>query len=140
MLELELSPSAQHWVNVVLIWVGFGTLAGLLARVILPVREPAGPVPTILLGIVGSMIGLLALSLVCGHGRMNPISPLGFLVAVAGAFLLLIGYRGLCVFLYRGKKDAGRSLNEPSEIGVCACHRQAGASCEACGRPAAPTS
>ena len=36
MPELELSPAAQQWVNVVLIWVGFGTLSGLLAMLVLP--------------------------------------------------------------------------------------------------------
>ncbi len=107
MFDIDLSPAAQHWVNVVLIWVGFGTLAGLLARVILPVREPAGPVPTLLLGIVGSMIGLLAVSWLWRDRPMNPISPLGFLAAVAGAFLLLTGYRVLGAFLFRRKEDAG---------------------------------
>ena len=93
MPELEFSPAAQHWVNVVLIWIGFGTLAGLLARVILPARQPSGPVLTLLLGIVGSLIGLLALSLLFRGRQLNPISPLGFLAATAAAFLLLILYR-----------------------------------------------
>ena len=38
MPELEFSQVAQHWANVVLIWVGFGSLAGLLARI-----SAAGP-------------------------------------------------------------------------------------------------
>ena len=50
--ELELSQTAQHWVNVTLIWVGFGTLAGLLARLLIPGREPSGAVGTVLIGIV----------------------------------------------------------------------------------------
>ena len=53
----ELSPLAQTWVNVVLIWIGFGSLAGLLARVILPFQEPTGSLPTLTLGITGSAIG-----------------------------------------------------------------------------------
>ncbi len=93
MHELELSQNAQHWVNVVLIWIGFGTLAGLLARAVLPMRLPSGSVPTMLLGIVGSMVGLLGLSLLMGQRQLNPISPVGFLAATAGAFLLLILYR-----------------------------------------------
>lgn len=104
---LDLSPSAQHWVNVVLIWVGFGALAGLLARAILPVRGPSGSVSSLLLGIVGSMVGLLALSLLLSDRQLNPISPLGFLAATAGAFLLLVGYRVLCAWIFRGGKDAG---------------------------------
>ena len=42
MAELELSELAQQWVNLVLIWVGFGALVGLLARALLPGQEPKG--------------------------------------------------------------------------------------------------
>lgn len=94
MPELELAHGAQQWVNVVLLWVGFGTLAGLLARVLLPVRHPSGPVPTLLLGIVGSTLGLIGLTVCLGGRELNPISPLGFLAATAGAFLLLALYHG----------------------------------------------
>ena len=104
MPDIQLADSAQHWVNVVLIWVGFGTLAGLLARIVLPVAEPQGPMPTLLLGIVGSVIGLLALSLFLSDGQLNPISPLGFLAATACAFCLLIFYRLLYACL-PGKKQ-----------------------------------
>jgi uncharacterized membrane protein YeaQ/YmgE (transglycosylase-associated protein family) len=93
MPEIELSHAAQHWVNVVLIWIGFGTLAGLLARVILPSRQPSGPMLTLLVGVVGSLIGLLALSYLFPGGQLNPISPLGFLAATAAAFALLLTYR-----------------------------------------------
>lgn len=103
----ELSQTAQHWVNVVLIWVGFGTLAGLLARVILPARQPSGPVLTLLLGILGSLIGLLALSLLFSGRQLNPISPLGFLAATAAAFLLLILYRVLYACFFKRKEDPG---------------------------------
>jgi uncharacterized membrane protein YeaQ/YmgE (transglycosylase-associated protein family) len=107
MPELEFSPAAQHWVNVVLIWIGFGTLAGLLARVILPARQPSGPVLTLLLGIVGSLLGLLALSLLFRGRQLNPISPLGFLAATAAAFLLLLLYRLAHACLSKRKEDAG---------------------------------
>jgi len=107
MPELELSQNAQHWVNVVLVWIGFGTLAGLLALVILPVRRPAGPIAAVFLGIVGSMVGLLVFSLVVGGQDFNPISPLGFLMAVAGAFGLLILYRVLCLCVVKSDEDTG---------------------------------
>ncbi len=98
MSELELSQTAQHWVNVVLIWVGFGALAGLAAKVVLPMRHPSGSMSPLLLGIAGSMIGLLVLSLFPGGRQLNPISPVGFLAATAGAFLLLILYRVVYAF------------------------------------------
>jgi len=93
MPALELSQTAQHWVNVVLLWVGFGTLAGLVAKALLPGREPAGTVGTLTVGIMGSVLGPLALSGLLGQSDFNPISPLGFLVAVGGAFAVLLLYR-----------------------------------------------
>ena len=105
MPEIELAQNAQHWVNVVLIWVGFGTLAGLVAKVVLPVRQPSGPMPTLLLGIVGSVIGLFVLSLFLSEGQLNPISPLGFLAATASAFGLLMLYRLIYAFLPKRKEE-----------------------------------
>jgi len=109
---LELAPVAQHWINVVLIWVGFGTLAGLLAKVLLPVDYPSGPMPILLIGIPGSVFGLLVLSLLVDERPLNPISPLGFLAATGGAFSLLILYRVFCFLVafiryYHGEGDAG---------------------------------
>jgi uncharacterized membrane protein YeaQ/YmgE (transglycosylase-associated protein family) len=105
MTDLELSPAAQQVVNVVLIWIGFGTLAGLLAVVILPVRHPSGPIATLLLGIVGSVMGLFALTWYFRGRSLNPISPLGFLAATAGAFLLHILFRGSQAIFLREKPD-----------------------------------
>jgi uncharacterized membrane protein YeaQ/YmgE (transglycosylase-associated protein family) len=58
-----------------------------------------------LLGIVGSVLGLSGLTWFF-HGRpINPISPLGFLAATVGAFLLLILYRGWQACFQREKQD-----------------------------------
>jgi uncharacterized membrane protein YeaQ/YmgE (transglycosylase-associated protein family) len=93
MPELELSPAAQQWVNVVLIWVGFGTLSGLLATLVLPMRQPSHPLGMLLVGFFGSMIGLLGLSWLLQGRQFNPISPIGFVAATAAAILILILYR-----------------------------------------------
>jgi uncharacterized membrane protein YeaQ/YmgE (transglycosylase-associated protein family) len=90
MFEFSLSPAAQHWIHVVLIWVGFGTLAGLLASVIFPFRRPSGPFWAVVLGIAGSTVGLLGLNWLVPDSESNPISPLGFLAATLGAFALLL--------------------------------------------------
>ncbi len=111
MSELEISPAAQQVVNVVLIWIGFGTLAGLLAVVILPVRHPSGPIATLLLGIVGSVLGLFTLTWFFRGRPMNPISPLGFLAATAGAFLLHLLFRGCQACFYRTKQDEESSAS-----------------------------
>ncbi len=109
MSEFALSPAAQQWVNVVLIWVGFGTLAGLLATVILPQRKSVGPFLAMVMGIVGSMIGLLGLSWLFPNHPLNPISPLGFLAATIGAFFLLILYRLAGMFFGRKDDDASEA-------------------------------
>jgi uncharacterized membrane protein YeaQ/YmgE (transglycosylase-associated protein family) len=90
---VDLSPAAQFWVNLVLVWIGFGTLAGLLARGLLPTREPAGAAATVVAGIVGSAIGLTLLRMALPGRQFNPISPLGLAAAAAGAFLVLAGHR-----------------------------------------------
>ncbi len=109
----ELSPLAQTWVNVVLIWVGFGSLAGLLARVILPFQEPTGSLPTLTLGVTGSAIGLGLLSWVQGGGPANPIGPIGFLAAVAGAFGLLLVYHMLRLVVHRQPEEEQGAGSHP---------------------------
>ncbi len=106
MPELELSPTAQQWVNVTLIWVGFGTLAGLLAKALIPGRQPSSAVGTVLIGIMGSVAGPLSLCFLLKRQAFNPVSPLGFLAAVAGALALLIVYRILfAVFTVSRNED-----------------------------------
>jgi uncharacterized membrane protein YeaQ/YmgE (transglycosylase-associated protein family) len=105
MTELELSPVAQHVIYNVLVWIGFGTLAGLLAVVIFPVKKPSGPIATLLLGIVGTVLGLSGLTWYFQGRPINPISPLGFLAATGGAFVLLILYRTWQACFQREKRD-----------------------------------
>lgn len=107
MAELELSQTAQQWCNAVLIWIGFGTVAGLLAKTLLPSREPSSAVLVLTLGVIGSMIGPLTLSYVLRDRFRNPISPLGLLSAAGGALLLMILYRLLVWPFSRGGGDSG---------------------------------
>jgi len=107
MPEFAFSPTAQQWINVVLIWVGFGTLAGLLATVIFPFRRSIGPFAAMVMGIAGSTIGLLGLSWFFPGRPLNPISALGFLAATGGAFVLLILYRLGSACFFRHADDAG---------------------------------
>lgn len=78
---------------IILIWLGFGTLIGLLARIVFPGREPSGPLGTILIGIMGSVVGPLVVETTCGIKGFHPISPLGFVAAFGGAAVILVTYR-----------------------------------------------
>ncbi|MEN6498364.1 MAG: GlsB/YeaQ/YmgE family stress response membrane protein [Thermoguttaceae bacterium] len=101
---MELSPVAQQWVNLMLIWIGFGTVVGLLAKSLLPGHEPAGTVGTLLIGIAGSVVGPLVLTLTLKRDNFNPISPVGFLVAIAGASVLLLLYR-VCITCFTVRQE-----------------------------------
>ena len=79
--------------NLVLIWIGFGTLVGLLAKAIMPGKDPGGAVATLAMGVAGTIIGCGVLSYFWRGHIISPISPLGFCVATAGAFVLLFFYK-----------------------------------------------
>lgn len=91
-LDLQLVPEVQVWVDLVLIWVGFGTLVGLMAKAVMPGRDPGGAVATLAMGVGGTIVGCGVLTYFSGH-HVTPVGPLGFVVATAGAFLLLFFYR-----------------------------------------------
>ncbi|MDR1960081.1 MAG: GlsB/YeaQ/YmgE family stress response membrane protein [Planctomycetaceae bacterium] len=91
--HLNLSAAAQNWVNLVFLWIGFGTVVGLVVRGLVPGKEPSGPVSTLLIGITGSCIGPLVVTLLWPMESFNPISPVGFAASLICAFLCLIFYR-----------------------------------------------
>lgn len=74
-------------------WVGFGTLVGLLAKAIFPGKDPGGTLATVIIGILGSVIGAGTLVFFSDSLRVTPISPLGFLVAICGTSIILFSYR-----------------------------------------------
>jgi len=79
--------------NLILIWIGFGTVVGLLAKAIMPGKDPGGAVATLAMGVAGTIIGCGVVSYFWQGHIVSPISPLGFCVATAGAFVLLFFYK-----------------------------------------------
>ena len=70
-------------------WIVFGLVAGIVAKLLMPGRDPGGFIVTILLGIAGSLLGgYIAKLLGIGGGWLT-----GFVLAVIGALLLLAIYR-----------------------------------------------
>ena len=74
----------------ILLWIVFGLLVGVVAKFILPGRDPGGIVVTIVLGIVGAMVGGW-LGRVLGFYRPGEVA--GFIMAVVGAIVILALYR-----------------------------------------------
>ena len=76
----------------ILSWIVFGLIAGTLAKLIMPGKDPGGVIVTILIGIAGAVIGgFIANAL--GFGRVNGFDFRSFLVAIVGSLVLLAGYR-----------------------------------------------
>jgi uncharacterized membrane protein YeaQ/YmgE (transglycosylase-associated protein family) len=71
-------------------WILFGLVVGIVAKLIMPGKDPGGFIITILLGIVGALVGGFvgqALNL------YEPGEPAGFVGATLGAILVLWVYR-----------------------------------------------
>ena len=89
----QFMQNVQDITHQILVWVGFGTIVGLLAKAIMPGKDPGGAVATLAMGVVGTVIGCGVVSYFWKGHIISPISPLGFCVATAGAFVLLFFYK-----------------------------------------------
>jgi uncharacterized membrane protein YeaQ/YmgE (transglycosylase-associated protein family) len=82
--------SAQEDENMALLgFLLFGLIVGLLARLIMPGRQPMGLLMTMLLGIVGSFIGGFLGNLLFAGGRWDHPSTAGWIGSILGSLLLL---------------------------------------------------
>jgi uncharacterized membrane protein YeaQ/YmgE (transglycosylase-associated protein family) len=78
---------APHfWVS----WIIIGGIAGAIAKLLMPGRDPGGCIVTILLGIAGALLtGWLAQELHIFSSNEGA----GFIGAIVGAFIILLIYR-----------------------------------------------
>jgi uncharacterized membrane protein YeaQ/YmgE (transglycosylase-associated protein family) len=72
-------------------WLVIGLLAGGIAKLLMPGRDPGGCIITILLGIAGAMLAGFVGRALGWYGPENQGA--GFLAAIVGAFVLLFIYR-----------------------------------------------
>lgn len=96
----ETLQTIQQLMNDILVWIGFGTVVGLLAKAIMPGRDPGGAIVTLAMGIGGTVIGCGVLAFLVEGRRVTPISPMGFAVATGGAFIILAFYRLLAGYWF----------------------------------------
>ena len=71
-------------------WIIFGLIVGIVAKFLMPGRDPGGFVVTAILGIVGALLGGY---LGRAMGWYQEGEPAGFIVAVIGAIIVLLLYR-----------------------------------------------
>lgn len=75
-------------------WIILGLVAGTIAKILLPGRDPGGIVGTVLIGIAGAFIGgWLSATFLDRPIENNFVDPSLWIAAIAGALVLLIAYR-----------------------------------------------
>jgi len=71
-------------------WIVFGLIVGVVAKLLMPGRDPGGFIVTMLLGIAGALVGgFVGRAL----GWYGPNDGAGFLMSLLGAIVLLGLYR-----------------------------------------------
>ena len=112
----------SQWMHTALEWIGFGTLVGLLAKAVLPGKDGGGALATVIIGILGSIIGAALLAFFVEGAHVTPISVLGFFVALGGTTILLFSYRllggggGVAGFVQRYRRPHRRATTIVDEV------------------------
>ena len=82
------------WTIIVMLIVGL--IAGALARLLVPGKDPMGVGATILLGVVGSFVGgFLGWALFHHDAKQGALQPSGLLGSIIGAVIALLIYRAV---------------------------------------------
>ncbi|OQY60193.1 MAG: hypothetical protein B6245_02760 [Desulfobacteraceae bacterium 4572_88] len=78
----------------ILSWIILGLIVGVLAKWIMPGKDPGGLIVTILIGIAGAFVGGFISSFL-GFGSFRGFDIRSLLIAIGGAVLLLAAYRAI---------------------------------------------
>jgi uncharacterized membrane protein YeaQ/YmgE (transglycosylase-associated protein family) len=76
-----------------LAWIVLGLIAGLVAKALVPGRDPGGCIITILVGIAGALVGGWLSTLLGFGGLAGGLDLRNLVIAVLGAIVLLVLWR-----------------------------------------------
>jgi uncharacterized membrane protein YeaQ/YmgE (transglycosylase-associated protein family) len=74
-------------------WIVLGLIAGAIAKLIMPGDDPGGIIVTMLIGIVGAVIGGFLGSRIFGRGLETFWNLQTWIIAIIGSLILLVIYR-----------------------------------------------
>jgi uncharacterized membrane protein YeaQ/YmgE (transglycosylase-associated protein family) len=74
----------------IVLWILFGLVVGIIAKILTPGRDPGGFIVTVLLGVAGSLLGGFVGR---AMGYYGPNQTAGWVMSIAGAIVLLLLYR-----------------------------------------------
>jgi uncharacterized membrane protein YeaQ/YmgE (transglycosylase-associated protein family) len=75
-------------------WIVLGILAGAIAKAILPGDDPGGIIVTMIIGIVGALLGGFLATVLFGQDTLDEFFDIStWLTAIIGAIILLVIYR-----------------------------------------------
>jgi uncharacterized membrane protein YeaQ/YmgE (transglycosylase-associated protein family) len=74
----------------ILAWILFGLVVGIIAKLLMPGRDPGGFIVTILLGIAGALLGGFVGRAMGFYGTNESA---GWIMSILGAIILLVLYR-----------------------------------------------
>ena len=77
----------------ILAWIAFGLIAGGIAKFIMPGKDPGGCLGTVVIGILGAVIGGFVGSELLDIGSVTGFNFRSFGIAILGAIILLTLYR-----------------------------------------------
>jgi uncharacterized membrane protein YeaQ/YmgE (transglycosylase-associated protein family) len=77
----------------ILSWILFGLIAGAVAKFIMPGKDPGGCIGTVIIGILGAVIGGFLGNALFGISTVTGFDLQSFGIAILGAIILLSLYR-----------------------------------------------
>lgn len=77
----------------ILAWIVVGLIAGVLAKIAMPGPDPGGVILTIVIGIIGAVVGGLIVNNLLGGPGVTGFDLTSVLVATFGSVILLAVYR-----------------------------------------------
>jgi uncharacterized membrane protein YeaQ/YmgE (transglycosylase-associated protein family) len=83
-------PGRRRHMFSIISWIIFGLVVGLIAKLLVPGKDPGGFVVTVLLGIAGSIAGGAISTLMPWSASYRPA---GWIMSIVGAMILLVLFR-----------------------------------------------